>query len=87
MQGGNPPWNANQIQRPPQWCGQILENGISLWILSSQGGNPPIHQWCGHIPGNIQYPWIVTPQGGNPLMNPIPHWSAEVIESNQYFWN
>ena len=26
-------------------------------------------------------------QGVNPPMNPIPEWSGEVLESNQYFWN
>ena len=85
LRKGNPSWKANQIQGPPQWCGRILENNQSHWILTLQGGNPPIHQWCGQIPGNIQSPWILTPQGGNPPMIPIPQWSSEVPESNQSF--
>ena len=26
-------------------------------------------------------------QGGNPPMSPIPQWSGEFQEINQYFWN
>ena len=49
--------------------------------------NPPIHQWCGQIQGNIHYPCSLTLQGGNTPIKPIPQWSDEVLESNQYFWN